>query len=368
MTTVSETLSLLNPSDLTTAVPLNGSIQVLFNREIDERSLQHGGLIVEGPDGDAVIFPGFSPIIVYPGAEGQILESAGFAGLVPGEFTFERVDLVTSANVDTEDTTGDGSLYRTRVLFKPTYPLRAQTEYTVYLIGEDEDDEESDLLNLSIRSRSVFDTVSTGNVGTSTVTFSGTYTGSLLNDVVNIRITTGGVVGEAEFEMWRDSAPLDVDGPFQTTSDQTLIPDGIGIKFTEGLFVVGDVYSVVVKRPVLFTGTTVYKFTTGNGSINVVPTTTSTSITGSPQLSAASSRFAVVSSTPENGDTNLIASTTRRITVEFTNDIDPATIDTDSVKLTVESVSDHPLLPSRITAGDLSHRVTVSGKQLLIDL
>jgi hypothetical protein len=365
MTAVVDTIDLVNPGDTSTGVPLNNSIQITFDREIDERSIQHGGLVIEGPDTDLVIYPGYTPTVLKAGAEQDILLSAGYQGLVPGEFSFSRIDMLTNTQVDTDDLDGEGDLYRTRVIFKPSVFLRPLTEYVVYLIGDDDAEE---IEELGIRTRSVFDTIDTGNVGESSVTFSGTYTGGLTQDKINIRITKSGVVGIAEFEAWRDSQPLNLEGPFLTSINSFQVLDGVNVSFQEGDFLVNDVYSTVVKKPERLTGVVSFKFTTGNGSISAVPTSTSTSITGSPSLTLPSTVFSVKSSTPQDASSNLNPSTTRRITIQFTDDIDPATITEDTVQVHIEPVSDHPLLTNQVQAGFISHTITVSGTKLFIDL
>lgn len=365
MTSISDLLDSINPSNNSTGVPLNSSITVLFDREIDEWSIEHGGFILEGPDTDQVIYPGYAPTPLANGSEQEILLSAGYKGLVPGVFTFSRVSLSNSSLVNTSDTTGDGTLFRTRAIFKPSQPLAPLTEYTLYLVG---DDDLADQELFGIRSRTVFDVVSDpGNSGNGTITFSGTYLGTLSNDVVNIRITTAGVPGVAEFESWKDSAPLDLIGPFLTSSTESEVIDGVTVQFLSGTFQINDTFTVAVKRPEVFTGTSTLSFTTGNGSISVVPTTTSTSITGSP-ISTTTTEFKLVKATPMDGATNLDPSSSKRIIVEFNDDIDPATITTNSVQVNIEPVSDHPLLTNQVSAGPISNTVTVSGHKLFIDL
>lgn len=357
-------VDLVYPSDNATGVSLNSTIQITFDREIDEWSIEHGGLIVEGPDTDQVIYPGYTPTILNPGSESEILQSPGLAGVVPGRFSFQRISTTTTSAVNISDTTGAGNLYRTRVIFTPDYPLKAQTNYTVYLVGDDASDDEL----FGIRTKTVFDPVAGGNTGTGSVTFSGTYLGDLTQDTLNIRITTSGVSGVAEYEAWRSSQPLDLIGPIRTSTSECQVLDGVTVQFVEGLFVAGDEFSVVVRRPETFTGTVTCGFSTGNGSISAVPTTTATSPTGDPVAPGISSAFSVVRTTPTDGATNLPPSGNRRLTIEFSTAIDPSTINSDTVQVLVEPVIDHPLLSNQIQAGPVSHTLTVSGTKLFIDL
>jgi hypothetical protein len=365
MPTTLDIIDFVNPANNVIGVPLNNAIQIIFDREIDEWSIEHGGLIVEGPDSDQVIYPGYVPTTLIPGSEQEILQSPGLMGIVPGKFTFQRIALATTDIVNTPDTTGAGNLYRTKAIFKPDQPLKPQTNYSVYLVGDDDPTDEE---MLGLRTRTVFDPVIGANTGTGSVTFSGTYLGNLTQDTINIRITQSGVSGEAEFEAWRTSQPLDLVGPYRTSTSECQVLDGITIQFVEGLFQVDDEFSVVVKRPQVTTGTAIFTFSTGNGSITVVPTTTATSVTGDPAPLIPSTQFKVLKTTPIDGGTNLPPAGNRRLTIEFSDEIDPTSVTTDRVQVIVEPVIDHPLLINQIQAGPISHVVTVSGTKMFIDL
>jgi hypothetical protein len=366
MATILDIIESVNPSDSATGVPLNSNITILFDREIDEWSLQHGGIIVEGPDTDQVIYPGYIPTTLVEGTEAEILQSPGYKGLVPGEFIFSRVALTTLSGVSTIDTTGDGGLFRTKVVFKPLQPLKGLTSYKVYVVGDD--DETTDEI-YGVRTRTVFDGVADpGNTGTGSLVFSGTYLGDLSNDTIHIRITSSGVAGVAEFEAWQASDVLDLIGPMTTSTSELQVLVGVTVRFIEGNFATGDEFSVKLKRPSKFTNTATFSFNTGNGSINVVPTTTATSPTGDPLFTPPSTGFRVVKISPADHATNLDPSKARKIVVEFSEDIDPATINAETVQVNIEPVIDHPSLAVKVPTGPISSTLTVSGNKLYIDL
>lgn len=365
MATILDIIDSVNPADSSTGVPLNNNITILFDREIDEWSLEHGGLIVEGPDTDQVIYPGYIPTTLIQGTEGEILQSPGYKGLVPGTFIFQRVSLTTASLVNTSDTTGNGELFRTKVIFKPDQPLKPLTNYKVFVVGDDDDTTDE---IFGVRTRTVFDGVADpGNTGTGSVTFSGTYLGDLTTDTINIRITKSGVSGVAEFEAWKNSAPLDLIGPTPTSMTECQVIDGVTVQFIEGNYAVDDVFTVVVRRPVKFTDTATFSFTTGNGSITVVPTTTATSVTGSP-VAPTVTNFTVVKTSPADRDTNLDPSVAKKIVIEFNDDIDPATINSQTVQVNIEPVIDHPLLTTQVVAGPIANVLTVSGNKLIIEV
>lgn len=364
MSTVADSIDLIYPGNGATGVPLNSSIQITFDTEIDEWSVEHGGFILEGPDSDEVIYPGYTPTTLIQGTESQILESPALKGIVPGTFSFSRISNSDLTSVNTSDTTGAGNLFRTRVIFTPLVQMGRLTNYKIYLMGDDDlEDEEL----TGIRSKTVFDHIVGSNSGDGKITCSGTYTGLQSVDTFNIRITKAGVPGVAEYETWKDSAPLDLVGPFLTSSTESPLFDGTTVQFTEGTFAINDTFSVVVKTPVFLSGTTTAEFTTGGGSISVVPDSVSASITGDPAL-FASSAFTVTSTTPKDHDTNLSPTSIRRIEIKFSEAIDPTSITTGSVQVLTEPIIDHPLLTSSAITGPISNTVTVSGLSLFIDI
>lgn len=365
MTAIADILVTVNPSDGATGVPLNNNITILFNTELDEWSIEHGGLILEGPDTDQVIYPGYEPTHLVDGTEKNILESPGYRGIVPGKFEFFRVDTSSTNQVSTLDTVGDGTLYRTKVIFKPSQPLAPNTQYKLYIVG---DDDTTDTEFFGLRTRTVFDGLDdNSNTGNGVITFSGTYLGSLSQDTLNIRIVTAGVPGVATFEAWRTSVPLDLVGPFLTSSTESQILDGISAQFVSGEFQEGDVFTVKVKAPTVFTSTNTVSFTSGNGSLFAVPSSTATSVTGDPQLFSTTG-LAITKTTPADTASNVSATKTNQIVLEFNEDIDPSTVTQDSVMVTVEPVIDHPLLLTQVPTGPISNTITVSGNKIIIDL
>lgn len=348
------------PSDSSTGIPLNSQIKIIFDREIDEWSIENGGILLEGPDSDELIISPYTPSVINAGAENQMLQTPGLRGLVPGKFTFERVDLNTNTLVSTLDTVGDGSLYRTKAIFTPDYPLKKSTEYSLYIIGAADEDQ------AGIFTNTVFDPVSSvSNTGTGSITVSGVYLGNASTDEIFIKITKAGVVGVAEFEVWKNSSPLNLIGPILTSINQSHIIDGVTVAFNEGSFAIDDEFSVKVKLAEKFTGTVITSFTTGAGSISSLPASASTSILGDP-LFTPSIGFNVVSTSPEDGTSNLSLMKNRLI-IEFSSEVDSLSINDEAVEITSEAISDHPCAPQP-KIGSLHKTLTASGNFLIIDL
>lgn len=366
MVALSTAIDAISPSDDSTGVVLTSAIEILFDREIDESSVEFGGLLIQGPDTDTFIYPGYSTTAINQGEEEDLLSSPGYPGLVQGTFQFVRYSPTLNTPVNTLDTTGDGTLYRTRVIFTPAQPLAPATDYILHLIGDEDLDDE---ISMGIKPRTVFDVLADGgNSGSSNVTVSGSYTGELVTDTYNIRITKAGVCGIAEYEWWRDSAVLDLEGPILTSLNFLPLDRGVNVKFGSGSFSVGDTFTVVVKTQEALTGTVTASFTTGGGSITAAPTSAATSPLGDPVTTSPTNPFYVVGVTPSDGASNLKPDKYRTVVVEFSEDIDEATVTQDAITVLAEPVSDHPSLEASSPNGPVAKTLSVNGKYLTITL
>lgn len=119
------------PAEGNVSVPLLSDITILFDRAMLTSGIDglEETFFIEGPDTDSYVGPGFN-LLEFPDNISQgddFLTSPGYQGIVDGSFTFE--------NVSTSDpnTLVTGEPYRTRLIFTPTRPLAALTEYTVHL-------------------------------------------------------------------------------------------------------------------------------------------------------------------------------------------------------------------------------------------
>jgi|SRR5579863_2809036 len=106
---------------------LKETIWVLFNQEIDELSVDEGNFLVEGPQPDSLISPGIDwrlPDIDDSGGNNNLI-SPRYDGIVPGKISFQRIDLSdTNLYTGANDTAGNGSLWRTKAIFTPSFPLK----------------------------------------------------------------------------------------------------------------------------------------------------------------------------------------------------------------------------------------------------
>ena len=358
-------VDLLHPASGVQAVIVGDQVLVIFDQEIDNSSISDN-FFVTGPDNDTWSGPDLALWQSPNGSqtEEEILGSPGYAGVVRGDYTFERISLSGLNTVTTKDVTGSGALFRTKAIFTPSKQLTPDTKWLVYLLG---DENSADTILTGIRPRSVFDTEQSGS-GSGELDFTGSYSGALVNDVVNVEIVTSGVKRTATFKWWLNSTPGNIHGPILTDS-KIILAEGIYAEFGDGSFATNNEYTAVVKKVEPFTGRFIWNFETGSGSIVLpIPTTTSTSVIGNlvPTMvssAVASTIFTLSSITPKDRATNLPV-TTSQIILEFDSKIDPTTVNSDKISVIAYPVNGDPdLLEERIIYKD----ITVSGTKIIID-
>ncbi len=368
MATIDSIIDLVHPTVSGISVLTNDTVWVLFDREIDETTLT-GAFFISGPDQDSYGGPANAIWKNYEsiGSEGEILQSPGYGGIVTGTITTERIQNSSLSTYTGYDYTGAGTNYRTKAIFTPSKNLAPNTEYQVYVSG---DEDLTDDIDTGIKTRTVFDTVQGSNLGTGIATFTGGYTGDN-TDAFYAEITTSGIeLGSVRFTWWKDSDIATVFGPLKAKQSGTILSDGVTLSFSEGSYVVGDTYNVVVKHPTAFEGNLTWPFETGSGSIQTVPAAASTTLTGAPTTTTSTSTsttFAVSSTVPADQATNLTLPTTDYdVVITFNNTVDGATI-TDA-RVTVESEAVNGDDANITHSGILTKTLTTSGSDLTITI
>ena len=331
-TGISEVIDLIHPTASGTGVILSDTAWIVFDREIDQTSVEDGNFFLTGPDFDQVTGPDlqiYQDLASSGSGEDDFLESPGFEGLVAGSFSFERISLTTNDVVSTTDVVGSGHLFRTKATFTPTNRFQADTEYSVHVSG---DEYTLDTLLTGISSRTVFDPVASGtNTGTGDIIAVGGYIGNN-TDTYHVAITTAGAVGTSKFTFYRDSDLLSVFGPFRTKEAGVLLSDGVSVEFEEGQYDVGDSWHFVCQPREVFSGNLIWTFKTGSGSIASIPDSTSTTVIGdigttATTSSSSATTFSVSSTSPVDNATNqVIVPGEYTITVNFNSDIDALTV------------------------------------------
>jgi hypothetical protein len=342
LTHIVDLVDVVHPTVSGTSVITSDEIWVIFDREMDEDTIENGAFFVTGRDFDTWSGPDLQIWLdsESPGEETDILESPELHGIVQGDVSFERIDLSSLTVVSSEDVLGSGHLFRTKAIFTPTNNLTPNVNYTVYISG---DEDLTDSLDTGISARTVFDAVPSGsNTGTGSASFTGGFVGSEAIDLYHVIITTAGEINGSKFQWWRDREPGNVFGPLRTKKSGVLLSDGVTVSFTDGEYDLADKWHVVVKEKEVFEGNLIYPFSTGSGSIEELPTTVSTSVIGAPDstTAVAATTFTVVATDPANRDYNeVVPDGDFPITVSFSADVDAATVTAANVSLLIEAAN-----------------------------
>lgn len=267
------------------------------------------------------------------------------------------------------DTVGNGALWQTQAIFTPEHPMQANTAYRAYIVG---DEQAVDDIHSGVSTRTVFDTVVGGaNTGTGEVFFGGGYNGPT-TDSIHVRILEAGLAGNRiTFEWWRGSSPLLVSQLTTRESSQPLTA-GVTVRFAGGAFAIGDEFDTVNKPAEYMANTFAWDFETGSGSIQAVPSGvqgSASSPVAAPSASpaAGTAGFTILSVDPKERATHQSVDTTN-ITVIFSEDIDPATVNDDSVFVWTEPVNGDFVGNNIQFRGELQKRLVISGATLRIEL
>jgi hypothetical protein len=345
-----------------TSVPVNTTISIIFDQEVDNYRLENGGIVLEGPDESKSIGPGYLGLYPPETDEDEFLASPGYKGIKNVDYTFQRVD--DSGNVvpyyDYGSGVGTGDLYRTKVILTPKETLGELTEYTVYIIG---DADQTDDYDFGVSSRTVFDTIKGTVTGNGEVVFYGGYTGAIRKRFY-VEITGRGDVGTATYNWWTSTDA--VKRSARTSAGNRLLEDGVKVRFVQDrTYEVGDSFSVWCDVPLFMSTTYKFSFTTSEHSIETLPTPSGI-ITGISSTSTTTSTFSVTETDPVDRDT-LLPITTTDITITFSEALTSSTVTGSTV--TVESfASDESIDGSVPYTGVLTKTLSVSGTTLTITL
>jgi hypothetical protein len=370
MTAPSIVLNSASPANGDQGIPLANTISVIFDREIDETTLNAGTFVVSGPETDLATGPflALAQDPLRPNDE-DFLTSPRYTGIVQGTYTFQRLDQFNSPS-DAFDYSGGGETFRTKVTFTPSRPLSASVLYTVLIAG---DENSNDVINTGVMTRTVYDTMQGSVLGTGRAEITGGYLGSL-NDKFNIRIVETGKIGDAKFVWWKDSQPA-LQFELTTSSRKQILTDGVFVQFfTDGTsdvddFIVPGVldadWSAVVEAGEPLADNYQWSFTTGSGSIMAPPAETSTTVGGIGDLigSQVLSGFQILEVTPDVRATNLDPTSTTAILIRFNKDLKPGQDFDSLVRIIADAVNGDPDLPA---AGNIAKTITVSGDTLTI--
>jgi hypothetical protein len=354
-------VQLVFPSSGATGAILASTVWATFDQEIDEDSIP-GSFFVIGPDHDLWTGPDYErwdkALQINPD---WVLRSPGYQGIVQGTWSIETLD--AQGSIYSGESYSPGSGLTSKIIFTPTEILAATTEYRVYLAGAEVGDTDP---SRGIRTRTVYDPQLGPNLGNGNIVTEGSYTGTVA-DTFTIEITIAGGVGVAQYEWYKQTVPSIKHTGYCSPQSRPL-SDGVDFYFSGDDFRVGDTYTVRVYPAEYMAGIDTWLFTTGTGSIETVPTETSTSPTGSPVPSVPpyiTDRFAVESASPSHRDTQLPL-TRNAISIQFNQDLDATTVTQESVRVYAEHILGG--YGDDESIGEIAKKLSVSGDTLTITI
>lgn len=321
------TVSSVYPSNSATGVPTGISIFITFDIEVDQERAK-ANVMVFGPDFDTTSGPdGLQWIDVEKGYNPYFLQSPGFNGDLKYDVVFELLNSDNTVFSGPDYHTGTPN-YKTRMKITPKKPLATETLYTVYIVG---DPDAEDDIKRGVSSRTVYGTELGSNTGSGMAHFRGGYLGTTEEQIVVI-VTESGNINTAEYNWYYASAPTLIYSGITSRKYRSLTDTGVDVRFTGSAFAVGDTFTVNVYPPTYMATSYTYTFTTGTGSIETIPDTTSTSVLGDVGGTTSSGDFEVSATFPAHKAVKESPSL-RVIKIVFSNDVDRSTINDRTIKV-----------------------------------
>jgi len=279
---MSNLIPLVTPANNEVGVDVETTITAIFEKQIEEGSLTPSScFIVEIPTHD------------LNGLDNYLSNSA-IGDIVPAKVSTQRISLVDESEYsspDYGDSSNSGDLYRTKINIIPRAPLKPNTTY-------------AGLLSKDIAIISVFDAKSGNNSGSGIISTLGPYTG-LVEDTYTITIGLSGNENSAQY-IWSRTSDGHVSTLKNARSRFLEIAEGISIRFEEGMYAIGDTFTVKViptdKQENIFGWT----FSTGSGNYSAPEDERSDSLLDLPVMGSESTSgesFNIVSISPEYADT-----------------------------------------------------------------
>ena len=360
------------PADNDTGIPINAVLEIDFDRGVDEETVKRY-VVLYGADFDQTSGPNSALWVDdRTGDNPYFLRSPGFTGIVDVDYSFIYLDSlgVEISNPELLDEAAETLAgYAMRVKLIPKKPLAPDVVYYLHIVGDPDSED------VGISSRIVWSTIpDPGNTSTTGFVYAygaEGYAGG--DDVLRIEITTSGEISAAKYSWQWTSEGVQAGQTGKLASRRYRYIDeeqGVQVRFGGSGFISGDIYDTTYESAERLATTTRVTFTTGDGTYTAAPESASTPASSSPPSSAIPSStvasedaFYVVAMTP--GDRSYhVDIKTRQIIIEFSEDINAATITDDTVTLTV-----YPALGERenYSKRELSKKLTVDDNLLIID-
>lgn len=330
------------PPNAQTGVALTQNVTLEFSQAVDKDSVTQGHfIIISAANKVAATGPGlFAQLLSNNLVAEDLLSTPSMRGIVQGTITWDE-------EFDT-------------FVLNPAEQLEPNVQYTAIASEE-------------IVSRTLTDPVADpGNTGTGTMNVEGPYSGTWVADLHTVEITTGGALTSAVFRWRKASDPVWRTG---IVLDRRIeIEDGIVLRFGAGVYDAGDEFTFYATLGIPLDATYTFVFTTGSATY-VVPSVQEESnevlleqvggivrIVSSPTPAGVGFRVLSVDPPLQATDVDL---TQKEIRITFNRDLDPATVDDDSVQVFMETLpTDH----NERRSEPLRKHMTVAGRILTISL
>lgn len=344
-----------------TNVPVGEEIKLLFNREVDKKSIKDN-VVIYGPDFDRTSGPDNALWVNEKSGENPFyLKSPNFNGFIDFD-----VEILKTADAEPyaiqdpqveriEKTAGDQFCY---AILKPKKALAENSEYKVFVIGENSNlipevpaGLQDYLQERGLSERTVYSPYSLVNAAETydqRVSVGGIFNEDI-DRTLNIKITTAGNGSEAKYVWWYSDEAEPVPGlpasryrHNRCVSRWRSTDRGVYIKFNGGEFQLNDLIQIRVYAKSNLENSYHWSFTTSDSSIYEEPSLKSTSPIDIPAANQVAGnvmqQLEVVSVEPYDGAVNLSLNT-KKIIVTFNKNIDPATVTQETVKLMSYPVS-----------------------------
>lgn len=356
------TIESVYPSNSAVSVPIGSVIEITFSGGID-LSTAKNNVVLYGRDFDFLTGPETATYLKKDGTNQKFLESPGFKGVVPCDYSLVYVD----ANGDevsltptqlTDETAGP---YRHKLKLTPKTILAPEIEYTVYIIGEDVEGTDK---GVSARTVYEVDSSSATSAEGGVVVYGGHTASSA--DTISIKITKAGNIGTAEYKWWYSETETESEAKTGKVTNRRFrkLEDGLQIRFTGSNFIVDDTYTVALRAKELLESSFSFSFTTASEQITELPDTTSTSVLGS-ETEIAVGYLKLVDTTPYDGATHQKFSDSQ-IVLEFDATLDSDTINDDAITVLAYPISG--IIGENDKETELFKKITVSDNKIIIDL
>lgn len=363
------TVASVYPADGDTGIPVGATLLIYFDRGVDLETVKNN-IALYGSDFDQTSGPDQMIWLDQDtGDNPYFLSSPGFSGVVPLKVELAYYTLSTTTEVNPgiitseADEVGATVGHVAKLTVDPDFSasLAADTRFTFHIMGN------PDGLGVGVSSRTIFDVEDVAVAGSGSIRTAGTYSGSFA-DTVHVKITQAGDIGVAKFKWWYASAGEGSAEIGRVTSSRfRKLQDGLQVRFTSSGFLLNDEWSFNVEPVEYMEASTKVVFTTNDGSYTAAPESPSTPATSSPAssiLPTEATAFDVKFMDPAVGSYN-ISQDRREITITFTEDVDPATITDESIKLYKYPVSG--VYQNTFSPVELEKTISVSGNVVTIN-